>query len=196
LPHWLPKFYKRKFFLSPYGTNSKLLIPFSENPLKRRIFINDRVLSIFFDDDCTVLTMYYIGVASKFSRDTILQTYEQDRPMIEMGFGDACPPLIAPVIAKDQSFGVYEGPVGYSWPNDPYIKGSYSYITPGQETIFAATKIECGEGVKTLFAPIDNTLYFAGEHASILKDVPGTMEAACESGERVARMILKAHKNL
>jgi hypothetical protein len=27
--------------------------------------------------------------------------------------------------------------------------------------------------VKTLFAPIDEQLYFAGEHTSILFDVPG-----------------------
>lgn len=33
-------------------------------------------------------------------------------------------------------------------------------------------------------------IYFAGEHSSILSEVPGTMEAACESGERVARAIL------
>lgn len=49
------------------------------------------------------------------------------------------------------------------------------------------------EIVKPLFAPIDDRIYFAGEHASILFDVPGTMEAACESGERAARLILKRH---
>jgi len=48
-----------------------------------------------------------------------------------------------------------------------------------------------GETVKTLFAPIDQMLYFAGEHATILLETPGTIEAACESGERAARMILK-----
>ena len=42
--------------------------------------------------------------------------------------------------------------------------------------------------------PIDQKLYFAGEHTSILMEFPGTMEAACESGERAARMILKAHQ--
>ena len=46
-----------------------------------------------------------------------------------------------------------------------------------------------GETVKTLFVPIDETIYFVGEHTSVLMDVPGTMEAACESGERAARMI-------
>ncbi len=95
-----------------------------------------------------------------------------------------------PQYAQDESFQVYDGAVGYSWPNDPYAKGSYSYIAPGQEAILTAMKEEQGEPVKTLFAPIDRRLYFAGEHASIFMDVPGTMEAACESGERTARMIL------
>ena len=42
-------------------------------------------------------------------------------------------------MARDESFVQYNGPVGYSWPNDPYVKGSYSYIAPGQETILTAT---------------------------------------------------------
>jgi hypothetical protein len=48
------------------------------------------------------------------------------------------------------------------------------------------------EKFKTAFVPIQN-LYFAGEHTSISLEVPGTMEAACESGERIARAILKPY---
>ena len=168
------------------------MVPFPKSSLKRIGFINDRVICSY-DADRSILTLYYTGAASQFSMDTILHTYRQDRSMIEMGLGDMCPPLIAPVFAKDQHFSIYEGPVGYSWPNDPYVKGSYSYIAPGQETILTATKEEQGELVKTLFASVDQKLYFAGEHASILMQVPGTLEAACESGERVARIILRAH---
>ena len=52
----------------------------------------------------------------------------------------------------------------------------------------ATQEIE-GQIVRALFAPIDNSLYFAGEHTSILFDIPGTLEAACESGEKAAKMI-------
>ncbi len=52
-----------------------------------------------------------------------------------------------------------------------------------------------GELVKTLFAPIDQKLYFAGEHTSVLLDIPGTLEAACESGEKTSRMIFNFLKN-
>lgn len=172
-----------------YGTNAKIMVPFPIPPSKGTAIINDRSAN-FFDADCSILTMYYTGEASVFTTDTIEHTYNQNRTMMEMGFKDACPPLIPPVFAKDLSFATYEGPVGYSWPNDPYAKGSYSCIAPGQETVFTALKEERGEVVKTLFAPIDQKLYFAGEHASILMDFPGTMEGACESGERAARMIL------
>ena len=89
----------------------------------------------------------------------------------------------------------YKEPIGYSWPNDPYAKGSYSYIASGQESILTSTEIRKGETFKTLFAPIEDTLYFAGEHTSILSEVPGTMEAACESGERIARAILQNRKD-
>lgn len=173
-----------------YGTNAKIIVPFVDPPFQRIGLMNDRALS-FFTDGNSLLTIYYIGLASRFSQETILQTYQQERPMMELGFGENCPAFSPPVFAKDEASCAYEGPTGYSWPNDPYVKGSYSYIAPGQEAILTATREECGEIVKTLFAPIDQKLYFAGEHASILMEVPGTMEAACESGERVARMVLK-----
>ncbi len=172
-----------------YGTNAKMLVPFSKPPSNKMGFTNDH-MGCFFDVDYRVLTLYYTGAASRFSKETILESYRLERPMLEMGYKDACPPFIAPVYANDESFAVYDRPVGYSWPNDPYVKGSYAYIAPGQETLLTAIQQEQGELVKTLFAPIDQKIYFAGEHASILLDAPGTMEAACESGERAARMII------
>lgn len=171
-----------------YGTNAKILIPFSQIPPKRMTFLNDRMAG-FFDADRRILTLYYTGESGKFSADTLLQTYRQDRPMLEIGFKDLCPPLLAPTFARDESLASYEGPVGYSWPNDPYVKGSYSYIAPGQEALLTSTQSENGETIKTLFAPIGQTLYFAGEHTCVFAEISGTMEAACESGERTARMI-------
>lgn len=172
-----------------YGTNAKIIIPFNKLPVKRKGLLNDH-MGCFFDADRKILSLYYTGSAAKFFPETIVQTYLKDRPMLEKGFGESCPSFIPPLFANDHSFSSYEGPVGYSWPNDPYAKGSYSYIAPGQEMLMTSLQEERGVQVKTLYAPIDQTLYFAGEHASILLDVPGTMEAACESGERAAGMIL------
>ncbi len=173
-----------------YGTIGKILVPFAEPPPKRISFLHDRIAA-FFDTECTILTLYYKGESGRFSKDSILDAYLQERSMLEAGFGELCPPLSPPSYAQDGSLISYVGPVGYSWPNDPFAKGSYSYVAAGQEALLTAAQEEEGETVKSLFAPIDQTLFFAGEHASILMDVGGTMEAACESGERTARMIEK-----
>lgn len=169
-----------------YGTNAKIVVPFHIAPEQRVTLINDR-MSAFFYANRHLLTCYYTGKSSRFSADTVNDTFNQDKSMLQIGFSYSS--STSPIMARDESFVRYSGPVGYSWPNDPYVKGSYSYIAPGQETLLTATCKVGGEMVKTVFAPIDRTLYFAGEHASILQDVPGTLEAACESGERAARMI-------
>ena len=170
-----------------YGKNAKILIPFSQLPPEKMTFIDDQMGCFFADPN--VLTLYFTGDAGQFSSKTITEAYLRERPVLERGFGKFCPPLVRPVYAQDEAMQKYQGPVGYSWPNDPYVKGSYSYIAPGQEVLLTSIDEVEGEKVKTLFKPIGNQLYFAGEHASILLDIPGTMEAACESGERTARMI-------
>lgn len=171
-----------------YGTNAKILIPFQNIPQQRITLINDRI-GAFFNANCPLLTCYYTGKSGRFLADTIKDTFDQDRSMLEIGYAyfDSIPP----VMARDESFLSYSGPVGYSWPTDLYVKGSYSYIAPGQDALLTDTSTVEGETVKTLFAPIDRMLYFAGEHTSILQDVPGTLEAACESGERTAQMIFQ-----
>lgn len=173
----------------PYGTNAKILIPFAQQPESANVFIDDEIVS-WFNKDSRSLTMYFTGDSSKFTPETILEAYKHNRPAMEAAYPTA-PSLQNPTYARDEAFASYKGPIGYSWPNDPYVKGSYSYIAPGQETLMTATQEVDGETVKTLFAPIDQKLFFAGEHATSLLDVPGTMEAACESGERAARMIQK-----
>jgi len=63
-----------------------------------------------------------------------------------------------------------------AWPNEPYTRGSYAALAPGQVTAHW----------KTLFEPAGR-LFFAGEHASAIQ---GFMEGAVESGQRAARTIL------
>ena len=63
-----------------------------------------------------------------------------------------------------------------AWPKEPYTRGSYAALAPGEVTAHW----------KTLFEPAGRLL-FAGEHAT---DIQGFMEGAVESGQRTARMIL------
>lgn len=176
-----------------YGTNAKVIVPLLKNTSNRTILFSDHAAGVI-QNDSNNFTLYYVDSTGIFSPSTLSAVYKQERPMMESSLGDLCPPFRAPVYARDESFASYEGTVGYSWHNDPYARGSYSFVAAGQEALFTDLSAALGEEVKMLFAPIDGNLYFAGEHASILLDIGGTMEAACESGERTARMVLKASK--
>lgn len=175
-----------------YGRNAKILVPYSDKAPEQTGFIQDGLIA-FFDRVRSCITLFYSGDQSQFSKDNLQMAYDRARSIIEKHFkGDIAP--FKASYAEDEDFQSYGQSVGYSWPNDPYVKGTYSYIAPGQEALLTSIREEKGELVKTLFAPIDGRLYFAGEHTSILMEVPGTMESAAESGERVARMILKLRK--
>ena len=63
-----------------------------------------------------------------------------------------------------------------AWPNEPFTRGSYMALAPGEVTAHW----------DALMHPAGR-LFFAGEHATPLQ---GFMEGAVESGQRAARMIL------
>ena len=67
----------------------------------------------------------------------------------------------------------------HDWDSDPFSRGAYSYIRVG------------GEGCQqTLGAPVDNTLFFAGE-ATDTTGNNGTVHGAIASGKRAAAEILQ-----
>jgi monoamine oxidase len=68
----------------------------------------------------------------------------------------------------------------YNWANDPHIRGAYSYIP-----------VNGLELPKLLGAPVEGTLFFAGE-ATVTDAQMGTVFGALESGLRAARQVLKA----
>ena len=63
-----------------------------------------------------------------------------------------------------------------AWPNEPYTRGAYMALAPGEVTAHW----------KTLQEP-SGRLFFAGEHAT---PIQGYMEGAVESGQRVAREMM------
>jgi len=65
-----------------------------------------------------------------------------------------------------------------AWPNEPYTRGSYAALAPGEVTAHW----------KTLFEPAGR-LFFAGEHAT---PIQGFMEGAVESGQRAAANIISS----
>ncbi len=70
----------------------------------------------------------------------------------------------------------------HDWDSDPFSRGAYSYAKVG------------GEGCQqTLAAPIENTLFFAGE-ATDTGGHNGTVHGAIASGKRAAKEILGASR--
>jgi monoamine oxidase len=66
----------------------------------------------------------------------------------------------------------------HDWDLDPFSQGAYSYVKAG------------GEGCqRTLGAPVDSTLFFAGE-ATDVSGHNGTVHGAIASGKRAAQEIL------
>jgi monoamine oxidase len=170
-----------------YGDHSKILVPLDASKLPGGVFVNDRFGTFSFNPQ--LLTMYYLTQTQGFDQDHIAQLFKQDSPFITKAYHVDVPSNQSAVYAQDKHFIHYNSPFGYNWSSDPYARGSYSCIGAGQDDIFTGTTEYCGEKVKQLFSPINDTLFFAGEHTSTLMDGIGTMEAAVEGGERTARLI-------
>ena len=68
-------------------------------------------------------------------------------------------------------------------------QGSYSgYTTALNQELDTQINYQ-GIIIKEIFTPVDNRLFFIGEHTTILEAI-GTMEAAIESGERIAKLFI------
>jgi monoamine oxidase len=65
-----------------------------------------------------------------------------------------------------------------SWLDDPWARGGYSFVTPGQ---FGARHV--------LAQPLEHRLFFAGE-ATVTDSNPATVHGAIETGQRAAEQIL------
>jgi monoamine oxidase len=77
---------------------------------------------------------------------------------------------------------VFEDAYFHDWQSDPYSRGAYSYGLVGSDGMQEA-----------LGAPVENTLYFAGEATDVTLN-NGTVHGAIASGIRAASEILKSVK--
>lgn len=82
--------------------------------------------------------------------------------------------------ARDLARREFEGGASHDWAADPFACGAYSYVTTGGDTARAA-----------LGAPVDETLFFAGE-ATSTDGQGGTVSGAFASGVRAAREAVRA----
>lgn len=168
------------------GNTAKIVFPIESYKNFEGAFSNGRCVS-FMNRSSSMMNLYYISPYANFTKESIVKTFKNESSLINKAYQTANSAL--PVMAKDESFQSYSTPVGYAWGHHPFSQGSYSYIQSGGEELYTSFTEISNEKVKTLFAPIERSLFFAGEHTSTLLEVSGTMEAAVESGERTARLI-------
>jgi monoamine oxidase len=169
-----------------YGTNSKILIPIGYKNISHNSLFSDN-MSAFFNDDGKLFNMYFINDDGLGSFKDKL--YGQKLLMLKKGYNNSNFITEEPVWAKEEQMIKYNYPVAKSWVADPFTKGSYSNynVALGKKIDeFISYK---GIKVKKIFAPVSNRIFFVGEHATILPEI-GTMEAAVESGERIAKLFL------
>jgi monoamine oxidase len=82
--------------------------------------------------------------------------------------------LFGPLFARDAVESQLQAVLVQDWQKDPYARGAYSYVL-----------VNGGGARESLAAPLEDTLFFAGEATSV--EQAGTVAGALESGTRAAR---------
>jgi monoamine oxidase len=158
-----------------YGTNGCILISVKMGDEDASEYSVTEDAMTWFNYDRKILTLAYGGRVGEFnshSHEGVDRIIKREMPALKRLF-----PSVK-YMGKSQAM---------SWINEEFSKGSVSSWGVNQFEFFDETINALGEKVRKVFRPIQNRIFFAGEHASI--DHPATMEGAVESGEVTARMI-------
>jgi len=168
------------------GSNGKVLLPIKVGRLTHNAILTDK-MAAFFCGGNTILTLYFSRESGAHLLKNLRDLFQETRVALSSGFKNSIFPEEWPVIAEDGHFTQYNTPVAKSWWEDPYAKGSYSNFGVSLKEQFAEQMTYKGIKLKALFEPVNDRVFFAGEHTTILDEI-GTMEAAVESGERIATL--------
>jgi monoamine oxidase len=180
-----------------YGTNAKVLMPTQFVPGKEKDgFSVTKNVAVWLNNDRSIMTFYYGGEAGIFNSNSIEDVelvIQQDMGDVKKLFPDASlPEGEHPELFVDKVKPQLKKAVGISWIKEPFSKGSYSNLGAGQEKIFLETTEAVGETVKKVFQPIEDKIFFAGEHTAL--EYIGTMEGAVSSGNKAQRMLQRTIK--
>jgi monoamine oxidase len=163
-----------------YGVNYKLLVPYdTANKSKYRGIISEDNVT-FFNDDENILLSYFISEPDSYDKQ-----YNNLKNFYNIKEND----LFIANEAIDINYSTYDNSILHNWGKDPYAKSSYSGYGTKLDINFDNVIDYLGGQVKEIFMPVENKLYFIGEHATSL-DVIGTMEAAVESAEQIVKIIM------
>lgn len=168
------------------GSNGKILLPIKTGHLTHNAILTDK-MAAFFGDDSTVLTLYFSRESGANLLKNRKSLFHEAQTALKLGFKNSVFTQEPLVVAEDDQFRSYDTPVIRGWLEDLYAKGSYSNFGIDLKEQFAEKMVYKGVTVKVMFEPVDDRVFFAGEHTTILDEI-GTMEAAVESGERIAKL--------
>lgn len=172
-----------------YGTNSKILIPVKVKDKRSEVIISHRFVS-WLNEDHKVVTLYMGGQQGLIDKTGAQALLEEGASFIKKFYGDDKVKGMKLETAQEAQLSFYKGAVFKNWATDAFAKGSYSTRGIGQAAVINEMSRVEGEEVRTLFHPVEDQIFFAGEHTTTLSAL-GTLEGAIESGERMARLILK-----
>lgn len=162
------------------GSNTKILIPV-KGEKDSTPFALTPIFTAWWNYDRNVLTVYMGGQASKKN----LQDKKQQEEVFHKIWSELC--QIYPYLQKQQLSS--SQCVFLNWTEEKFSRGSYSFVKNGSEKDYDKVYSFEGDKIRDLFKPIQNKIFFAGEHTSL--NHPSTMEGAIESGKISAKMIIQ-----
>lgn len=169
-----------------YGSNGKVLLPIKTGDLTHNAILTDK-MAAFFGNESKTLTFYFSRESGSNLLKNLKDLFQEAQVALKVGFKNSVFTEELPIAADDDQFTSYDTPVAKSWQEDLYAKGSYSNFGIDLKEQFAEKMTYKGVKVKVLFEPVDDRVFFVGEHTTILDEI-GTMEAAVESGDRIANL--------
>lgn len=172
----------------PYGSNTKILLPVKYSTLVHNSILTDEMATFVSNDD-HICGLYFAGEAGRRLKNNLEELYTRGLSAITATNSSLTSSPNSPQLANDRiPFETYNGPLTHFWVDDPYAKGSYSFRAVAIMPELSHFENYREEKIHAPYRPIDDRLFFAGEHTAIDADL-GTMEGAVESGERAARMV-------
>lgn len=170
-----------------YGLNGKVIIPIgSVNANSGHSLVNDDHVGTFHNNDYKLLILYTDGIWGKGLNKDLREYYSAMIEMVKAAYGKMQNQPQFPTTVSEENYKKYDGFIVKSWAEDVYAKGSYSVAGTMLGNEFLKQTIYNNIRVKSMFLPIDDRVFFVGEHTSIIPE-GGTMEAAVESAERLSQ---------
>ncbi len=171
----LPAAHQRMVDEVSYGAVTKVMIQY------RKRFWNDKGWNGRLATDAPIVYTWH-ATSHIDSEDGIITVYTGGEPAAKLAALSDEERIRLAVAEVEKVFpgssDLIEHTTTIAWPNEPFTRGSYMALAPGEVTAHW----------RTLFEPAGR-LFFAGEHATAYQ---GYMEGAVESGQRAAATIISS----